>query len=96
MARGFKTGGRDFQKGAPGRPKGAEDRLPRSAKAAAGLFERFACDTALIEEVLTRGLKSRAPSSFPYLRLVIEQSAGAPAHAVDVRTMVVHKHCRDE
>jgi len=60
------------------------------------LHARFACDTELIEDVLTKGLRSRPPSSFPYLRLVIEHNLGAPGRAVDVRTTVVHKHSRNE
>lgn len=76
-----------------GKPKGAKDKHPRSAKAAVvGLLERFGHDTALIERVLRRGLEARAPSSFPYLRLIVEQHVGAPDQAVTGVTRVIHEH----
>lgn len=93
MAIGQKTGGRDFKKGEGGRPKGAKDRLPRSAKqAVAGLLEKLGSDVELIESVLKKGLAARAPSSFPYLRLLVEQNVGAPDQNVNTKTTVVHKH----
>ena len=75
-----------------GKPKGAKDRFPRSAKrAVVALLERFGTDTALLETVLTKGLQARPPSSFPYLRLVIEQSLAAPEHVVDMRDALARK-----
>ena len=86
----FKKG----QSGNPaGRPDGAKDKLPRTAKAAvAGLLQRFGSDTALIGSVLQKGLEAKAPSSFPYLRLVVEQQVGAPDQNVAVTTKIVHEH----
>lgn len=76
-----------------GKPKGAKDHFPRSAKRAVeGLLEQFGTDTALIGRVLREGLAAKAPSSFPYLRLVIEQSVGMPEQGVSLTTKVVHIH----
>lgn len=82
------------QSGNPaGKPKGAKDKHPRSAKRAIELLlEEFGTDTELIGEVLRKGLQARAPSSFPYLKLVIEQNAGAPDQDLRVVTKVVHVH----
>jgi hypothetical protein len=49
------------------------------------LLNQFGSDTDLLEQTLRRGLTSRAPSSFPYLRLIIEQSVGAPEQTVDIK-----------
>ena len=85
------------QSGNPaGKPKGATDLLPRSAKAAvAGLLQRFGSDTAYLATVLSKGLDAKAPSSFPYLRLVVEQQVGAPDQNLAVTTKIVHEHHHD-
>lgn len=89
MARPFPKG----QSGNPkGRPVGAKDKLPRTAKrAVAGLIERFGQDTDLLADVIRKGLMARAPSSFPYLRLLIEQNVGAPEQVIDVRDALSRK-----
>lgn len=75
----------------PGRPKGSRDKHPRSAKRAIeALLEDFGNDVALIESVIRKGLTARPPTSFPYLRLIVEQNAGAPEQDVNVRTVVKH------
>lgn len=82
---------RKGQSGNPkGKPKGAKDKVPRSAKRAVELLiERFGTDTALLEKALRKGLEAKAPSSFPYLKLVVEQSVGAPEQPVTGTTTVV-------
>ena len=86
MARSSAT----WTKGQGGKPKGAKDHFPRSAKRAVeALMERFGTDTELLESVLTKGLTARAPSSFPYLRLIVEQQLGAPEQAVYFRNIVL-------
>lgn len=85
-----------FTKGRSGNPagkrRGTKDKYPRSAKRAiAELLEQFGTDTTLLRRVLRRGLDARAPASFPYLRLVIEQQMGAPEQTVTL-TQVVHEH----
>ena len=93
MALGKKTGGRDFEPGNPGKPEGAKDLVPRSAKAAvAGLLERFGNDTAMIGQAIRDGITAKAPSSFPYLRMVIEQQVGAPEQPIGLTTTIVHEH----
>jgi hypothetical protein len=78
----------------PGRPKGSKDKVPRTARAAVtALIERLGADTELIESVLRKGLSARAPSSFPYLRLLIEQNIGAPEQT---HTLDWSKKCVDE
>jgi hypothetical protein len=32
--------------------------------------------------VLMRGLRAKAPSSFPYLRMIVEQHVGAPDQSI--------------
>lgn len=90
MAIGKKTGGRDFPKGNGGRPVGAKDHYPRTAKRAiTELLEKFGNDTELISRVLHNGLTARAPSSFPYLRLLVEQQLGAPDQTINLKDRVV-------
>lgn len=93
MARGKKTGGRDFLPGNPGRPEGAKDIVPRSAAAAIrGLFARFGNDTALMAKVMEEGLTARAPISLGYYKLLIENNIGLPEQNVNVQTTVIHEH----
>ena len=58
MARGKKTGGRNFPKGSPGRPKGAKDHVSR--KGIREMFENIAARSGSLVEVgierrLTKG-----------------------------------------
>ena len=86
----FKKG----QSGNPaGRPNGAKDHFPRSARAAVqALLERLGGDTALIGKAWRDGVNAKAPSSFPYLRLLVEQQVGLPDQNVNVATTVIHEH----
>lgn len=89
--------GRPFVKGQSGnpkgRPKGAKDLVPRGGKATViALMERFGSDTATLGDVLRAGLAAKAPSSFPYLRMIIEHQVGAPDLNLNVVTQVVHEH----
>ena len=87
-----------FRAGAPsanpkGRPKGSRDVIPRSAKKAVlGLLQRFGANEKLLTSVLKKGLDARPPSSFPYLRLIIEHQVGQPDLAISTKTTIVHEH----
>lgn len=88
----------NFRKGQSGNPKGkpfgAKDKYPRTAKRAIlQLLEEFGNNTQLIGEVLTRGLQARAPSSFPYLKLIVEQQVGMPDQTLtlDLARKVIHE-----
>lgn len=71
---------------------GSKDSYPRSGRGAIKmLLERFGTDTALLEKALRAGLTAKAPSSFPYLKLLVEQHAGAPEQQVSVVTKIVHE-----
>ena len=73
-----------------GKPYGAKDRYPRSAKRAIEhLLEHFGSDTALLKRVLQRGLEARPPTSFPYFRLLVEQQLGAPDQAIILKNKVI-------
>lgn len=62
-----------------GRPKGAKDKFPRSARhAVTALLEDFAGNVDLIRTTLERGLQARPPASFPYLKLIVEAQIGQP------------------
>lgn len=66
-----------WTKGQGGKTKGAKDRFPRTARAAVTkLLEDFGNDVQLIEATLKRGLAAKPPSSFPYLKMVVEQNVG--------------------
>lgn len=86
MARGKKTGGRDFKKGQGGRKRGAKDKFPRSFKAsiAAVINEVAVEDPALIKSCIVRGLKAAAPKSFAYLQLAAAYVDGKPAETVNM------------
>jgi hypothetical protein len=78
-----------------GRPKGAKDLVPRGGKQSViALMERFGSDTASIGHALREGLAAKAPSSFPYLRLIIEHQVGAPEQPIDFTKKIVHVHER--
>jgi hypothetical protein len=74
-----------WTKGEGGKPKGAKDRVPRSARRMVEeLLERLGSDPALIESALTKGITARPPSSFPYLKLVVEKLTGAPEQTINL------------
>lgn len=78
---------RKGQSGNPaGKPLGAKDHHPRTAAAAVrNLLDEFGNDVELIRDALTKGLRAKAPSSFPYLRMVVEHHAGSPEQTVTHR-----------
>lgn len=81
-------------KGQGGKPKGAKDKHPRSARAAVNkLLEDFGNDVQLIGEAIRRGITARAPSSFPYIKMVVEHHVGQPEQTVnvDLAKKVVHE-----
>lgn len=84
MARGKKTGGRNFARGNKGKPKGAKDIVPRGFKRSIkALYERLADEQpALFEQALVKGLKARAPFSFQYLQMGAHYLDGKPAETV--------------
>lgn len=67
------------QSGNPtGRPIGAKDLAPRTAKAAIQtILEMYAQDQAW-QLALEAGLRARPPYSAPYLRLLLDHIAGFP------------------
>lgn len=83
MARGFKTGGRDFQLGAPGpgRPKGSRDKVPRTFKASVrAIFAEVAAEQpGLLRDAILRGIQADPPKSYPYLQLAAHYLDGKPA-----------------
>jgi len=84
MAKGKKTGGRNFKKGEGGRKKGAKDKLPRSFKRSIKvLYEQLADQRPeLFAKALVRGLESRPPFSFSYLQMGAHYLDGKPADTV--------------
>ena len=81
--------------GSPGRPVGAKDRHPRSARRAVeDLLERFGNDPVLIESALRKGIGARPPASFPYLKLVVEKLTGAAEQTITLPTVSLIRHER--
>lgn len=73
-----------------GKPKGAKDHYPRSAKRAVeALLEKFGTDTELLENVLKEGLTAKPPTSFPYFKLLVEQQLGAPDQSISLKDRVI-------
>ena len=87
MARGRKTGGRDFRKGCAGRPMGARDAVPRSFRASvrAILAEVASENPNLIRGAILRGLKAAPPKSFQYLQLAAHYLDGRPVERLEFR-----------
>jgi hypothetical protein len=86
MARGKKTGGRNFTKGQPGRQKGAKDRVPRSFKESIrALYQELAIEQPeLFRAALVRGLKAPPSKSFQYLQLGAYYLDGKPKETIEV------------
>lgn len=89
MARGKKTGGRDFKKGQGGRKKGAKDRVPR-LRSLKGNLKAVLEDIAKTEEPLVRasivrGIRAAAPKSFQYLQFLAHYVIGKPAETIKFR-----------
>lgn len=85
MARGKKTGGRDFKKGEGGRKKGAKDKVPRGIKRSIKyVYEELADkDPDLFRECVKRGLKS-GTRAFPFLQLGAHYLDGRPALPIKI------------
>jgi len=85
-----KHGGRDFPKGSPGKPKGAKDRFPRSAKRIVEhLLETYGMDPTLLDAAMRRGLQARPGVTAPYCKMVIEHLKGAPDQVVSLTEQIV-------
>lgn len=88
MAKGSKTGGRDFRPGAPGpgRPKGSRDKVPRTFKASVrAIFAEVAEEQpALLRDAILRGIQADPPKSYPYLQLAAHYLDGKPAERPQV------------
>lgn len=84
MARGKKTGGRNFKKGAPGRPKGSKDKVPRTFKASIrAVYQELATEKPeLFRTAIERGLRASAPKSFQYVQLGAHYLDGKPIETV--------------
>lgn len=88
MAKGRKTGGRNFKKGQGGRKKGSKDKVPRSFKASIkAMYERLALEEPqLFEGAIKRDLKSRRGSvAFQHTQLAAYYLDGKPAETIKVR-----------
>ena len=74
-------------------PHGAKDKLPRSGRACVNaLVEAFGANEDLLREAILKGLSAKPPSSFPYLRMVVEHNVGAPEQPLSLTTKVVHEY----
>ena len=43
----------------------------------------------MLGSVLEKGLRAKAPSSFPYLRLIVEHHLGLPEQVISMKEKVV-------
>ena len=85
-----------WKKGQGGRPHGAKDRYPRSARRLVEqLIETYGTDPNLLDAAMRRGLLSRPDTAAPYCRMVIEHLKGAPDLHIDVAAALARK-CIDE
>lgn len=88
----------DGSKPGPGRPKGSKDRVPRSAKRMVeDLLERLGADPKVIEPALLKGIAAKPPSSFPYIKLLVEKLTGAPEQTINLPRVkeLVHERIPD-
>jgi hypothetical protein len=87
MARGKKTGGRNFKKGQGGRKKGAKNKVPGSFKSSVkALYEEIAAKAPeLLHNAIVKGLKAAPPKSYQYLQLGAYYIDGKPAETVNIR-----------
>ena len=91
MARGTKTGGRDFKKGnrmSRGRPKGSKDKIPRTFKASVALLFRELGeeDRDRWKAAIQRSMRLGGRIAFPYFQMAAHYLDGKPADQVDVNT----------
>jgi len=84
MAKGKKTGGRDFAPGNSGKPKGAKDKQPRRAKASVvrHLAEYIENHPDELQDAIKRGLESANPTTF--LALAADHLDGRPVQKVQL------------
>lgn len=84
MARGRKTGGRNFKKGQGGRKKGAKDKIPRSWKANVQMFfqEVHSDQPELLTTAVVRGLKATPAVSFRFVELWLNHVYGTPTQTI--------------
>jgi len=90
MARGTKTGGRDFQKGnrmSKGRPNGSKDKIPRAFKASVALLFRELGeeDRERWKATIQRVMRVGGRAAFPYFQLAAHYLDGKPADKVNVQ-----------
>ena len=92
MARGKKTGGRDFKKGQGGRKKGAKDKVPRGLKAkiAGSIRSMYEAllkgEPELFENRIRRDLKKGSGAvGFHHVQLAAYYLDGKPAETIKVR-----------
>lgn len=90
MARGKKTGGRNFTKGdkRAGRRKGSKDKVPRTWKASIrAIYERLCTERGdLFERAIVRDLQSKRGSvAFQHTQLAAWYLDGKPHETVNVR-----------
>ena len=93
MVRGMKTGGRDFQPGNPGRPKGSKNRVPGSLKATVVviLAELAAEDREQWKQTIRDAIREGGRVAFPYIQLAAYYLDGKPADRVTVQaTQPIH------
>src|SRR5262245_15785671 len=90
MARGKKTGGRDFKKGQGGRKKGAKDKVPRGLKAKlAGsiksMYEAVVVgEPELVLSAIRRGFRGGGTVGFHHVQLAAHYLDGKPADTVNM------------
>jgi len=88
MARARKTGGRDFRRGNPGRPKGAKNKIPGSVKASIKrIFEELGAEYP--EEwraAIRRAMKQGGGTGFRYFELAAAYLDGRPVQRHSLET----------
>lgn len=92
MAKGKKTGGRNFKKGNGGRKKGAKDKVPRGLKAKVegsikSMYEALLLgDPQLFVDRIRRDLKKGSGTvGFQHVQLAAYYLDGKPAETIKVR-----------
>lgn len=88
MAKGRKTGGRNFTKGdkRAGRPKGSKDKIPRTWKHSLKVvFEEVCAEHPdVLHAAMLAGFRAGAPKSFPYLQLAAHYIDGRPITVLEL------------
>ena len=76
-----------LRRGGPGRPKGAQNKVPHDFKASIRrVYEEVASsDPTLIRRALVRGLQAAPPKSFQYLQILSHYVDGKPAETVKLQ-----------